>query len=231
MAPYKALVVDDQAELRAMLKFAVERQFPYLTVVEAEDGEDAILKLDEDCRLVLSDWKMPHLSGYELLNWLKQSSRFKDIPFVMISSVGDEDSIEKAKEAGTSAYLIKPWSKKVLFTTIEPFVGNLNRRVSERFRIQGAVNIYENDLLSGNAIDISVNGLLGEFNTETPGLPNLNATVAIGVSTSKGESLERVKGVVRRIVKIKDKHAQIAFQFMHPQLALPFCNAYSAARS
>lgn len=116
----KILIVDDSSSIRNILKNSLN-SLGYSDVLEANDGLEAQLVLDEnkDIKLMLVDWKMPNMSGYELLQIVKNSSSLKHIPIIMVTTASEKEDVMKAIKAGASNYLIKPFTKDVLAEKIK----------------------------------------------------------------------------------------------------------------
>lgn len=122
MEEFKVLWADDQASFAQMYFFGIKRRFPAATLIEAGDGNEAIEKLKEGVNLIISDWDMPNLSGYEFLQFVRNTPTYKDIPFIMVSGRYDEQSIADAKEAGANEYIIKPFGPREFIDTIARFI-------------------------------------------------------------------------------------------------------------
>lgn len=116
----KILIVDDSSSIRNILKCSLN-SLGYSDVIEANDGLDAQLVLDsnQDVELMLVDWKMPNMSGYELLQIVKNSTTFKHIRIIMVTTATGKEDVMKAIKAGASNYLIKPFTKDVLAEKIK----------------------------------------------------------------------------------------------------------------
>lgn len=87
----------------------------------AKDGLDALESLNGSAKLpdvILSDIEMPRMGGYEFVAALKDNSRFKDIPVIVITSRSGEKHREKAFENGVTDYLVKPYSDAELIEKI-----------------------------------------------------------------------------------------------------------------
>jgi PleD family two-component response regulator len=102
----KILIVDDEKEHGDLLE---QRLGPRYEIVRAHDGQEAL----DSARaskpdLILSDIRMPKMDGYELLRTLKSHTETQHIPFVILSAIGDTDSIYRGKELGAADYWIKP---------------------------------------------------------------------------------------------------------------------------
>lgn len=101
------LVVDDDVFMREMLQNLLEEQG--YEVVQAHNGQQA-LDCFEKCLpdLVLLDASMPIMDGFTACAKLKQLEAALDVPVVMITSLDDENSVDKAFEAGAVEYITKP---------------------------------------------------------------------------------------------------------------------------
>src|SRR5699024_3964376 len=106
------LIVDDDPHIRE-ISILYLRLDSY-NVLEAEDGYDALLQLDEYSVLLdIVDIMMPHMDGYELCEHIRE---LFDIPVMMVTAKGELADKEKAYTAGTDDYLVKPFEpKEVLF--------------------------------------------------------------------------------------------------------------------
>lgn len=112
-----ALTLDDSLTARKRVKAMLQKMG--LQVVEAKDGEDGLLKIQElyqaygddlakYLKIIVSDVEMPKMDGFHFAKHLKKDSRFSDIPIVFNSSLSNEFMTEKGiQESGGSAYLIK----------------------------------------------------------------------------------------------------------------------------
>lgn len=114
----KILSVDDSAIIRKIIRSAVE-VLEY-ELLEASDGEEAILKLhsEENIKLILLDWNMPGMNGYEFLKIAKSHNSFKNIPIMMVTTESEKENIIKAVQAGVSNYLVKPFNTEELIKKI-----------------------------------------------------------------------------------------------------------------
>lgn len=120
----KIMTVDDSAIVRKIIQSAVG--ILDYDVLEAVDGEEALAILEdeyEDIALILLDWNMPGMDGFEMLNVIKRDSRFKSIPVMMVTSETGSDNIIKAIQAGAAHYLIKPFTIEELIKRILECLG------------------------------------------------------------------------------------------------------------
>lgn len=130
MAALNILVVDDAAFIRDLVKKAVRETYPGCQLHEAIDGRKAIGVLNsKEIHLVLCDWEMPEVSGIEVLQWMRADERYKQTPFMMITSRGDRDHVVKAVQAGVSDYIGKPFTR-------ENFVDKLSKLVWKHLKVR-----------------------------------------------------------------------------------------------
>jgi AmiR/NasT family two-component response regulator len=114
--PRRVLIAEDEALIRLDLKEMLEEE-GYAVVGEAGDGEEAVTladKLRPD--LVILDVKMPKLDGIAAAERIAGE---RVAPVVILTAFGQRDLVERAREAGAMAYLVKPFQKKDLVPTIE----------------------------------------------------------------------------------------------------------------
>jgi two-component system chemotaxis response regulator CheY len=111
------LVVDDYEDARKLTS-CILRQFslgPVIFVIEAENGVEALELLEkEEVNLVLADWIMPEMDGFEMLKAIRQREKTKDIPVIMLTAVSNGDDVVKAMSAGATDYIVKPFTVQSL---------------------------------------------------------------------------------------------------------------------
>ena len=116
------LLVEDEPDIRMLTRYILEPAGYEL--VEATSGEEAIAIVQEQpLTLVLLDIRLPAMSGWEVLRWLK-SGRFHEVPVVMMSAHSSGHTQRRAQEEGSNGYLVKPFEAEVLLDCIERFVGD-----------------------------------------------------------------------------------------------------------
>jgi two-component system, chemotaxis family, chemotaxis protein CheY len=108
----RVLIVDDSVVVRRILALAVS-QLPELSraeIQQAADGADAIERLRQaPFDLVLCDVRMPQVDGYELLR-VARTELGLTVPIVLISTLGRPQDVQRAMDAGATAYVLKPLS-------------------------------------------------------------------------------------------------------------------------
>ncbi len=117
MANKLILVVEDEASIREMLRFALQRAD--FSVVEAGDVPAARLKLAERRPdLVLLDWMMPGVSGLEYARELKGNATTRDVPIIMVTARAEEEDRVRGLNLGCDDYVSKPFSFPELIARI-----------------------------------------------------------------------------------------------------------------
>lgn len=106
----KVLVVDDDVVSRMVLMHLIDSCGPF-EIVEAEDGADAWQQLEAGLRpaICFCDLRMPRLSGMELLQRVKRHPELQAMPFVLVTSATDGDTVQLASEGGAAGYVVKPF--------------------------------------------------------------------------------------------------------------------------
>lgn len=115
------LVVDDSSSLRTAVRIALTGAG--FDVVEAEDGKQALTKLDgRKYHLVISDVNMPNLDGFGFVTAMKQMAAYKYTPVVMLTTEAGDDKKEKGKAAGAKAWIVKPFMPPQLLSVVSKLV-------------------------------------------------------------------------------------------------------------
>lgn len=113
------LVVDDSATTIRILKKLLG-QLGFTNVDAASDGAEAITKSrGKRYDLVISDWNMNAMSGYDFLCEVRADRSLKQMRFIMITADPKADNLTAAKEAGVNTYLIKPFDAQQLKSKIQ----------------------------------------------------------------------------------------------------------------
>ncbi len=87
---------------------------------DASNGAEAFDKMQtKQYGLVISDWNMKPVTGYELLKRMRASDAHADIPFIMVTAGSKPENITAARRAGVNNYLIKPFNQQSLKSKID----------------------------------------------------------------------------------------------------------------
>ncbi|MGD0938429.1 MAG: response regulator [Terracidiphilus sp.] len=116
----KVLVVDDSRTIRTIVR-RILTELGY-GVCEAGNGVEAlkVFEAEKDAvKLVLVDWNMPEMNGFELLKSLRQDSSLSWLKIVMVTTETEMDHMASALEAGADEYIMKPFTKDILVEKLE----------------------------------------------------------------------------------------------------------------
>lgn len=117
-----ALIVDDDQTIRLFLRRILEGRLQ-CQVSEAENGKkalDVLQKFRPD--FMLMDISMPEISGDELLEMLRKTPAYQNLPVIVLSAISDKEIISKLLSLGISDYLLKPMEIRSTFDRIKMFM-------------------------------------------------------------------------------------------------------------
>jgi two-component system chemotaxis response regulator CheY len=117
------LVADDSSTVRKFVSYCLKlKQFDVIT---AEDGMDALEKMSTSkVDMAIVDLNMPYMDGYELIETLRKSEDYEELPIVILSSEGSEAAIDKGQDAGADSYMVKPFDQEQLQNLVAKHLGN-----------------------------------------------------------------------------------------------------------
>ncbi len=117
------LVADDEAHIGRIIKIKME-QGPF-RVTLAFDGQEAVdvLEGENDLDLVVLDLMMPRLSGLDVLDRIRSSDKWKDLPCIILTAAGQEEYERDARNGGATDFITKPFSPKKLYALIANLTG------------------------------------------------------------------------------------------------------------
>ncbi|HOG16728.1 MAG TPA: response regulator [Syntrophales bacterium] len=121
----KILIVDDFATMRKVIRNLL-KQVGYENILEAEDGVSALRVLKaQKVDLIISDWNMPNMTGFELLKAVRADADLGKTPFLMVTAEALQDNVVAAVKAGVSNYIVKPFTAEVLNEKISKIMEKL----------------------------------------------------------------------------------------------------------
>jgi two-component system phosphate regulon response regulator PhoB len=136
----RVLVVDDEAAIREMIQYALERA--KMDVLTAADPQEALVRISEARPdIILMDWMMPGVSGVELTRRLRKDSYTEDIPIIMLTAKVTEDDKVTGLEAGTDDYVIKPFSPRELLARIRAVLRRSSPANDQGFLVVGELKL------------------------------------------------------------------------------------------
>jgi len=117
------LVVDDYKTMIRIIRNLL-KQLGFANVDEASDGTSALnMMRDKEYGLIISDWNMEPMTGYELLREVRADDRLSRTPFIMVTAESKTDNVIAAKKAGVNNYIVKPFNAATLKSKIDAIFG------------------------------------------------------------------------------------------------------------
>lgn len=109
-----ALVIDDSRATRIIIGKILRETG--IEVIEAGNGLEALeqLRVHPDVELLLVDWNMPQMNGYEFIRAVRARQEFDEVRILMVTSESQGEQVALALGAGANEYLMKPFNKDVL---------------------------------------------------------------------------------------------------------------------
>jgi two-component system, chemotaxis family, chemotaxis protein CheY len=113
------LVVDDYSTMIRIIRNLL-KQLGFENIDDASDGSAALNKMrSKKYGLVISDWNMEPMTGYDLLREVRADPNLATTPFIMITAESKTENVIAAKKAGVNNYIVKPFNAATLKTKIE----------------------------------------------------------------------------------------------------------------
>lgn len=116
----RALVVDDSTTMRAILRIALKKRS--FEVIEAKNGVDALAvlgKTQERVDLMMVDWNMPEMNGFDLLQHVRRDQRYNATRIMMVTTETAIDDMSAALDAGADEYIMKPFTPDVVTSKLD----------------------------------------------------------------------------------------------------------------
>ena len=113
------LVVDDYSTMIRIIRNLL-KQLGFENIDDASDGSAALNKMrGKKYGLVISDWNMEPMTGYELLRGVRADDRLSRTPFIMVTAESKTENVIAAKKAGVNNYIVKPFNAQTLRSKID----------------------------------------------------------------------------------------------------------------
>ncbi|MFH1459557.1 MAG: response regulator [Candidatus Omnitrophota bacterium] len=142
MRKQKILIIDDEPDIRDVLKITLECED--FEVYEARDGVEGLEKVHKNSPdLVILDYKMPKMNGHEVCQILKKDILLRHMPIIMLTGKGETQDKIKGINAGADDYLVKPFDPQELVARIKMIVRRSTRDLDANplSRLPGNVTI------------------------------------------------------------------------------------------
>ena len=117
------LVVDDYKTMVRIIQNLL-KQLGFTNLDDASNGEEALVKLKANkYALVISDWNMDPVTGYELLQSVRSDEDLKATLFIMVTAESKTENVNAARQAGVDDYIVKPFNTATLKQKLTAVVG------------------------------------------------------------------------------------------------------------
>ena len=119
------LVVDDYNTMIRIIRNLL-KQIGFSDIDDAADGSAALNKMrGKRYGLVISDWNMEPMTGYELLKEVRGDPGLSKTPFIMVTAESKTENVIAAKKAGVNNYIVKPFNAQTLKSKIDAVFGEV----------------------------------------------------------------------------------------------------------
>lgn len=118
------LIVDDYRTMLRIVRNLLSK-LGFTDIDEAADGSQALAMMkSRQYGLVISDWNMQPMTGFELLKTVRADESLKSVPFIMVTAESKVENVVAARQAGVNNYIIKPFSAAVLKAKLKAVLGD-----------------------------------------------------------------------------------------------------------
>lgn len=123
----KILVVDDFSTMRRVIRKLLNN-IGFSHIDEASDGRKALSMLQNGYYdIVLTDWNMPEMTGIDLVRSIREDSRLRNLPVVMVTAESKREQIIQAAQTGINGYIVKPFTAETLYDKISKVLARLEK--------------------------------------------------------------------------------------------------------
>ena len=128
----KILIVDDSGLMRRVIaKVAASLGFEAIEAVNGADGLAMLRKFVHGIALIILDWNMPVMDGFDVLTKIRSQQEYNHIKVLMATADGIEDDVIKVLKAGANGYLVKPYTEDDLSERILELIPEQKRSSHE----------------------------------------------------------------------------------------------------
>lgn len=114
----RALVIDDSRTVRLIIGKVLTEVG--LEVIEAGDGREGLVRLDEwpEIVVVMVDWNMPAMNGLEFIQAVRARREYDRVRLVMVTTETEQGQVLRALDAGADEYVMKPFTREILIAKL-----------------------------------------------------------------------------------------------------------------
>lgn len=124
--PMKILVIEDSNSLRYVV-VKILKEYGYKDFNAVESAEEGLMLLERDkYNLILLDWNLPKMSGFDFLKLVRSKSEYNSVSIVMVTTMHERRHIVEALKNGLQGYILKPVDKKILLAKLKEIEDKLD---------------------------------------------------------------------------------------------------------
>jgi len=154
---YNILIAEDESDIRDLISFNLERE--HMKTLLAKDGVEAFeIAKQKSPDLIVLDLMLPRMDGVTVFKELRQDSRTRDIPVIMLTAKAQLDDVISGLEMGADDYLTKPFSPKELVLRVKALLRRINTTTANSTISSGKFRLDKNTLhcfVSGEQVDLT----------------------------------------------------------------------------
>ena len=154
---YNILIAEDESDIRDLISFNLERE--HMETLLAKDGVEAFeIAKQKSPDLIVLDLMLPRMDGVTVFKELRQDSRTRDIPVIMLTAKAQLDDVITGLEMGADDYLTKPFSPKELVLRVKALLRRINTTTANSTISSGKFRLDKNTLhcfVSGEQVDLT----------------------------------------------------------------------------
>ena len=154
---YNVLIAEDESDIRDLISFNLEQE--QMKTLLAKDGVEAFeIAKEKSPDLIVLDLMLPRMDGVTVFKELRQDSRTRDIPVIMLTAKAQLDDVITGLEMGADDYLTKPFSPKELVLRIKALLKRINTTTANSTISSGKFRLDKNTLhcfVSGEQVDLT----------------------------------------------------------------------------
>lgn len=188
----KILIVEDDKNISKLVKYNLEKAgFDCYTALTGEEALEVLSKFSID--LIILDIMLPEIDGFELCRMIKQETKLKNIPVVMLTAKGEEVDRVVGLELGADDYIVKPFSPRELVLRVKAIL----RR--------GKIEEAKKDILSAGILIVDIPKYKVTINQKEIGLTPIEFKLLVTLMERQG----RVQTRDRLLTDVWDMHAEV----------------------
>lgn len=160
-----ALVVDDSVSVSQIVCHLLRDELKFGKLINATNGAQGLdMFQTEQVDWIFSDFEMPQMNGLELLTAVRNIAKGKQVPFILMTSHADKDTLTKVVTAGATDFIAKPFNPATFIQKIQRIAAAGERRVAERVQTnrpsQGRILFSPAAVYKAEVLNVSATGCL-----------------------------------------------------------------------